>query len=333
MDFIETTRRFGASFAQQESITRNGPHSINLNPTSDVHQLPPDHRSIDSPPISPIASPKTHTHLHIHIQRQRPRPSAPPYSLELISFISHGRLSDAYRSALTLFHTPSSTTRTKWSCVTKVVDIATFPLESEDGYTYAAVAARRAVKNEWEMFETHLRSVQGEVVPRMYGSWICAESGEDPVWIMCMEDAGEMMTDRPEELDRDQKYVKAFWLLLAVLFINPSSLLTILPLPSHDPIRILCACSLAPRSTLSASAPLAHPETHRQIILDLYSSIHALGIVHLDVQPRHIRYNHETGKGPYLIDFEGAKRVAPDSKLFQQEMDGVKAMLEGYRFE
>jgi len=208
MDFIETTRRFGASFAQQESITRNGPHSINLNPTSNVHQLPPDHRSIDSPPISPIASPKTHTHLHI--QRQPPRPSAPPYSLELISFISHGRLSDAYRSALTLFHTPSSTTRTKWSCVTKVVDIATFPLESEDGYTYAAVAARRAVKNEWEMFETHLRSVQGEVVPRMYGSWISAESGEDPVWIMCMEDAGEMMTDRPEELDRDQKYVKAF---------------------------------------------------------------------------------------------------------------------------
>jgi len=75
----------------------------------------------------------------------------------------------------------------------------------------------------------------------------------------------------------------------------------------------------------------------RQRILSLYESIHALGIVHNDVEPRHIRYDASTGVGPFLIDFDGASFVGVGENdvhgLREREMVRVMAMLDGYQFE
>jgi len=163
---------------------------------------------------------------------QRRRRSAPPYSLSIKSYISHGRLSDAYHSTLrsysSLTQTYSSLTDSRrtpkvYPSVTKLIDLNTFPKTTADEYTYSAVEARKAALNEVVMMH-RLRSVWGTVVPRLYGSWISVsstrdlESGpgrggagedgdgkEEQVVVLCMQDAGEMWTDRPETLHPTDK--------------------------------------------------------------------------------------------------------------------------------
>ncbi len=66
----------------------------------------------------------------------------------------------------------------------------------------------------------------------------------------------------------------------------------------------------------------------RIAVLDLYESLHALGVVHRDVQPRHIRLSRKTRR-PMLIDLDGAMVVQSlaGSVLFEREMAEVREKL------
>lgn len=156
--------------------------------------------------------------------RRQPRP-APPISLNLSRHICHGRLYDAFQATITLFSSTSQSS-SSWSCVAKVVDTSTF--ERGSGSMYDVASAKESMRNEWEVFEV-LTSLQGKVIPRVYGAWIAElEEGEDvdvdvdggvrvgkggmerererhQVMIICMQDAGEMWTDRPDCLDQNEK--------------------------------------------------------------------------------------------------------------------------------
>jgi len=164
-----------------------------------------------TPSILPV--PSSHPHpeaitysasVDIHGRDQRKRLSAPPYSARLYSFISHGRLSDAYHSTLTLFH--PHTEPLSRQIVTKLIDLSTFPKWTDDEYTYAAGEARKAMVNEWEMYTKCLRPLQGTVIPTRYGSWVSdGEGGELEVMVLCMEDAGAMLAEDMSELDDEDK--------------------------------------------------------------------------------------------------------------------------------
>jgi len=60
-------------------------------------------------------------------------------------------------------------------------------------------------------------------------------------------------------------------------------------------------------------------------ILQLYERLHAYGILHGDVQLRHICF-HENR--PRLIDFEAASYVGPGNPGLNEEMDKVLALLQ-----
>jgi hypothetical protein len=71
---------------------------------------------------------------------------------------------------------------------------------------------------------------------------------------------------------------------------------------------------------------------HREQLIDLYNSIHSLGVLHNDVHPRHICLPSDPGSGPMLIDFEASMILQPGSALLDQETREVMAMLEGLPF-
>jgi hypothetical protein len=85
---------------------------------------------------------------------------------------------------------------------------------------------------------------------------------------------------------------------------------------------------------------LAPFNRNRSVILSLYSELHQIGILHNDIQSRHICFldqevtNESDGSTTpakaieaRLIDFEAALRYEPGHEVFEMEMQQVREML------
>jgi len=67
---------------------------------------------------------------------------------------------------------------------------------------------------------------------------------------------------------------------------------------------------------------------YRSVILGLYKSLHGVGVIHVDVEPRHVRKNEGEWR---LIDFEAAIE-AIDGRQRGNEMEMAKVeLILGYR--
>lgn len=93
----------------------------------------------------------------------------------------------------------------------KVCDISNMPASPRSAEGYSRAQAHRAVRNEIELYDGPLRSLQGEVVPRLHSAFELRRDPEEPTSVLAsatvMEDAGrgldsflaEMAQNLPEE--------------------------------------------------------------------------------------------------------------------------------------
>ncbi|WVR00505.1 hypothetical protein IAU59_007648 [Kwoniella sp. CBS 9459] len=70
-------------------------------------------------------------------------------------------------------------------------------------------------------------------------------------------------------------------------------------------------------------------DLNRTQVINLYNKLHSVGVLHNDVQARHIRRGQD-GK-LRLIDFEGARYVGAGNQALQWEMHRVESLLQGAR--
>lgn len=182
--------------------------------------------------------------------RQSNRISVPPLAIQLNRFIAHGRLSDTYQASV-IFNSPDTGDDHKTSGrrlrpplqgVCKLVDLATFPLSTVDVYAYSHEEARQAVINEINLYKGRLSSLQGDIVPRLWGSWVNAgldglgRPREDrdmdiddegrfsaQVVVTCLEDVGEMWEENLTRLNLDQRSVTQLVPVTDFIFLFPTA--------------------------------------------------------------------------------------------------------------
>jgi len=191
----------------------SGKSTIESNPKTNIFPEPKKPlRSMMSQ--SPSPSPPTIAYSSSEHSVLTPHTPAGPthtHTLFLSTFKDYGRLSTAYNSTLKI--SLPNTTSTSRRAITKLIDLSSFPITattSNDAYTYTYTRseARRAMHNEWTMYTEYLKPLQGQIIPKLLGSWVGLDgSGEMEVELMiiCLEDAGGVLAVDPRELPDGDK--------------------------------------------------------------------------------------------------------------------------------
>ncbi len=197
---------------------------------------------------------------------------------------SSGRLSDTF----TGFVGPDLAQRV----VIKLTDLESFTLLGDEE-TYELSSARAALMNEIHLYTTHLASLQGIHVPELLSVYVGRTPGMREAVMMVLEDVGEAVADTWESMPYDAWYVY-------------TSLLSF-SLPQLK-------CFTAPRTSPFMTLFFFNGDD-RIPILDAYQALHSKGVMHQDIEARHIRRGPDgQGKRVRLIDFEGSKWVGPNAE-------------------
>ncbi len=122
--------------------------------------------------------------------------------LRLGHYLASGRLSDTFTAHLG----PSSQ-----PVVIKLTDLDTFsPLEEPDAYNLASATA--AVRKEIELYLTHLKRLQGVLVPTSHKIYIGQSVGMRTVVMMVLEDVGKALGDDWQGIPLATRYVEQSFL-------------------------------------------------------------------------------------------------------------------------
>ncbi len=154
------------------------------------------------------------SHPHPYIQSSKINHGdgkvAQPILLQLDNYLGHGRLYDVYRGRLVRARSSIENESEDASVpvVAKFADFDTFLEQDSQGvdsmYVNSVGEAQRALWNEWAILQGPLASVQGVLVPKVYGMWTVASGpaqgegegeGEGGLGaaVMVLEDVGEMV--------------------------------------------------------------------------------------------------------------------------------------------
>jgi len=129
--------------------------------------------------------------------------------LEIGHYLSSGRLSDTFSANLNSHHV-----------VIKLVDLESFTSSGEPD-EYDLCSAVYAISNEMSLYWTHLESLQGAVVPRLFEVCVGQTDGMRDVFMMVFEDVGEAISV-------DWKGIPSF---MRYVFMTKSITLASLPVP------------------------------------------------------------------------------------------------------
>ncbi|ODN81151.1 hypothetical protein L202_03243 [Cryptococcus amylolentus CBS 6039] len=168
--------------------------------------------------------------------------------------------------------------------VAKICNLYTFTLG--DAYEYETPsAAADAIEIELDLL-THLQAVQGEIVPRLYGRWTgrCQLPSGGTVRLDCV-----MLEDCGRAI-----------------------------VPSDELETWLYDGDEVERFPTNLSSDV------RQQIIESYEKLHKQGILHVDVNARHILL-HPVDKKPRIIDFEGAISIS-EAQATNQDYDAEQEM-------
>ncbi|ODN80304.1 hypothetical protein L198_07802 [Cryptococcus wingfieldii CBS 7118] len=232
--------------------------------------------------------------------------SHPDLSVELLQYIGSGRLWDAYRVKLSSGSTPPQIV------VAKICNLYTFMLGDANKYETPSAAAE-AIKIELDLLN-RLQAVQGEIVPRLYGRWTgrrqLPNGGMTRLECVMLEDCGMPFAQS------DKLETESVRLLIPSLDLGKSLIVFDPRLYYDDKVE---------RFTTDLSSNV------RQQIIESYERLHKQGILHVDVNKRHILL-HPVDNKPRIISFEGAISVSeaqasyPDYNA-EAEMERVRWMV------
>jgi len=192
--------------------------------------------------------------------------------LSIDALAGTGALSTTFRGGLSSTSTP---------VIAKIVDLDSFDLTDDPvSRDYTKTEAREAIIREWRIYQS-MTGLQGQLVPRCYGLFHSSR-----FFVLLLEDVGreigQQVGEKVEVGGGDDRAEESWH------GIKPS-------------IRY--------KSTKEA-LPLDRKLTGtltRHGVLNLYKNLHSHGVVHHDIETRHLRASPE--KSLKLIDFDQAEDV------------------------